>query len=95
MRNTPFFSIIIPIYNVSNYLEQCLSSVLNQTFSDMEIICVNDGSTDGSREILRRFQGSDNRMVIIDTKNGGPSGARNVGFSLARGEYVLFIDSDD
>ena len=95
MRNTPFFSIIIPIYNVSNYLEQCLSSVLNQTFSDMEIICVNDGSTDGSREILRRFQGSDNRIVIIDTKNGGPSTARNLGFSLARGEYVFFIDSDD
>ena len=95
MSNTPFFSIIIPIYNVENYLEQCLSSIRDQIFSDIEVICVNDGSTDRSREILRCFLKADRRIVIVDTKNEGPSTARNLGLSLAQGEYVLFIDADD
>ena len=95
MSNCPFFSIILPVYNVSSYLEQCLDSIRNQTLENIEIICINDGSTDSSREILRDYQKRDMRIVILDTKNLGPSAARNLGFSQARGEYVLFMDSDD
>ncbi len=86
-------SVIIPIFNVEDYLEECLGSVLNQTLEDIEIICINDGSTDGSLEILNSM--SDERITIIDQENRGLSAARNVGIKHATGEYICFVDSDD
>lgn len=88
-------SVIIPVYNVEKYLRECLDSVINQTFNDIEIICVNDGSTDASREILEEYKQKDNRIIIIDKVNGGLSSARNAGMAAASGEFIAFIDSDD
>ena len=89
------FSIIIPVYNVESYLRQCLDSVLDQTFGDWEAVCVNDGSTDGSAAVLEEYAGRDSRIKVITQVNGGLSAARNKGFSVARGDYVFFLDSDD
>lgn len=91
----PKVSIIIPVYNVENYLEKCLSSVLNQTLTDIEVIAINDGSTDGSLSILNRLAKMDSRLLVINQLNQGVSAARNKGLSLARGEYIGFVDSDD
>lgn len=91
----PRFSIIIPVYNVEPYLRECLDSVLGQTFTDWEAICVNDGSTDGSAAILDDYARRDKRFLIIAQPNGGLSAARNTGLAAATGEYVLFLDSDD
>ena len=88
-------SVIIPIYNVENYIEECLDSVINQTLKDIEIICVNDGSTDGTLNILERYAKKDNRIKLINQKNSGLSASRNVGLDHATGEYVCFLDSDD
>ena len=88
-------SIIIPVYNVENYLKESLDSVCNQSFGNIEIICVNDGSTDNSLEILNEYAKSDSRIKIISKENGGLSSARNVGLRHAKGKYVYFIDSDD
>lgn len=88
-------SIIIPVYNVSKYLRACLDSVINQTYKDLEIICINDGSTDDSLEILKEYADKDNRIIIIDKKNAGVSAARNDGIDKAKGEYLFCIDSDD
>ena len=88
-------SVIIPVYNVEKYLERCLDSIINQTFEEIEIICVNDGSTDNSRKILEKYKKQDSRVVIIDKKNGGLSSARNVGMKVATGKFISFIDSDD
>ena len=89
------FSIVIPVYNVEKYLEQCLNSVLNQTFTDYELICVNDGSTDNSLEILRNFAEKDARIQVISQENGGLSDARNAGIQAAKGDYIFLLDSDD
>lgn len=89
------FSIIIPVYNVEPYLRECLDSVLRQTFSDWEAICVDDGSTDGSAAILDDYARRDKRFLIIAQPNGGLSAARNTGLAAATSEYVLFLDSDD
>ena len=89
------FSIIIPIYNVEKYLSECLDSVLNQTFSDWEAICVNDGSADKSSDILEEYAARDPRFKVITQPNGGLSSARNTGLEAAKGEYVIFLDSDD
>lgn len=89
------FSIIIPVYNVEKYLRECLDSVLNQTFTDWEAICVNDGSTDGSPSVLAEYGLKDNRIRVIEQPNGGLSAARNTGLQHAAGDYVLFLDSDD
>ena len=89
------FSVIIPVYNVENYLRDCLDSVLHQTFEDWEAICVNDGSTDGSASILEEYASLDPRFVVVSQANGGLSAARNAGLKVAKGEYVLFLDSDD
>jgi len=89
------FSIIIPVYNVENYLRDCLDSVLNQSFNDWEAICVNDGSTDGSAAILESYAEQDSRFIVISQPNGGLSAARNTGLDAAQGDYVLFLDSDD
>lgn len=88
-------SIIIPIYNSALYLEKCLKSVISQTLTDIEIICVNDGSTDGSAEILQVYALQDNRIVIIEKENGGATSARKVGIERAKGTYIGFMDSDD
>lgn len=89
------FSVIIPVYNVEAYLRDCLDSLLNQTCADWEAICVNDGSTDGSAAILEKYVNLDSRFKVVTQPNGGLSAARNAGISAAKGEYVLFLDSDD
>lgn len=88
-------SIIVPVYNVEVYLPQCLDSLINQTYQDLEIICVNDGSTDGSLKILNQYQAKDNRIRVLNQDNQGLSGARNTGISEAIGEWIMFVDSDD
>ena len=88
-------SVIIPVYNVENYLKRCLNSVLNQTLKDIEIICVNDGSTDDSAQICEEYALKDERFSVFHQENKGVSAARNKGLSLAEGEYICFIDSDD
>lgn len=88
-------SVIIPVYNASEYLSKCLESVQRQTLRQIEIICIDDGSTDNSLEILRRFADGDGRIVIIHQKNSGAGPARNSGLDVARGEYVGFMDPDD
>lgn len=95
MSGTPTVSIIIPVYNVEKYLRRCLDSVLAQTFDDWEAICVDDGSTDKSPAILRKYAARDERFSIITQENSGQSAARNVAIARARGEYILFLDSDD
>lgn len=91
----PKVTIIIPVYNVEQYLRQCLDSVVNQTMQEIQIICVNDGSTDGSLAILQEYATRDSRIEIIDKPNGGPSSARNAAYPLIKGKYLTFVDSDD
>ena len=91
----PKITIIIPVYNVEQYLRQCLDSVVNQTMREIQIICVNDGSPDNSRSILQEYADKDSRIEIIDKTNGGISSARNAAYPHIRGKYTLFIDSDD
>ena len=88
-------SIIVPVYNVEKYLSFCLDSLVNQTFKDIEIICVNDGSTDNSAEVLEHYACFDKRIKIINKENGGLSSARNAGLDAASGKYIAFVDSDD
>ncbi len=88
-------SVIIPIYNASNYLAPALDSVLDQTLTDIEIICIDDGSTDGSLEIIKAYQARDERVRIVTETNAGPAHARNNGTKRARGEYLAFLDADD
>lgn len=92
---TPKVSVIIPVYNVEKYLRQCLDSVVNQTLKEIEIICVDDGSTDSSLEILKEYAQKDNRITVITKENKGLSNTRNVGIKIAKGIYISFIDSDD
>ncbi|MBQ8704673.1 MAG: glycosyltransferase [Bacteroidales bacterium] len=89
------FSVIIPVYNVEPWLRECLDSVLRQTCGDWEAVCVDDGSTDRSGEILEQYAQRDNRIKAIHQPNGGLSAARNTGLDNAHGDYVLFLDSDD
>ena len=91
----PAISVIVPIYNVEKYLRRCLDSLQSQTFQDWEAICVNDGSPDASDKILAEYAARDPRFVVINQKNGGLSDARNTGMKHARGEYILYVDSDD
>ncbi|MFI3300248.1 MAG: glycosyltransferase family 2 protein [Candidatus Gastranaerophilales bacterium] len=95
MNNQVMVSVVIPVYNVENYLEQCLDSILNQTFKDFEIICINDGSTDNSLEILNRYAQQDSRVKVYSQQNKGYSGARNAGIEKIQGKYTYFADSDD
>lgn len=88
-------SVIIPIYNVENYLDQCIKSVIDQTYKDLEIILVNDGSTDLSEKLCDKWKNMDSRIEVIHKSNGGLSDARNAGLDIAKGEYILFVDSDD
>ncbi len=91
----PKVSIIVPIYNVDKYLSRCLDSILNQSIKEIEVIAVNDGSTDRSYEILLDYQKSDPRLKVINKKNGGVSAARNTGLEHVSGEYIGFVDPDD
>ena len=95
MEQLPKVSIIVPVYNVAPYLRQCMDSIINQTYRNIEIICVDDGSTDESGEILDEYAKSDNRISEAHTNNSGVASARNTGLSLASGEYLLFVDGDD
>ena len=88
-------SIIIPIYNVEKYIPQCLDSILNQSFKDLEVICVNDGSSDDSLSVLQSYKAKDDRVLIIDKKNEGSGVARNTALAIAKGDYVYFVDGDD
>ncbi len=91
----PKVSVIIPIFNVEKYIEACLNSVIHQTLKEVEIICVNDGTTDHSMEIVDKKAAWDKRICIVERENKGLSAARNEGLKLATGEYVIFLDSDD
>ena len=91
----PKISIIVPIYNVETYLEECLDSVLRQDFQDYEIVCVDDGSTDGSSDIIGRYAMKDARITVFRQENAGLSCARNTGIEVAKGEYICFLDADD
>ena len=91
----PKVSVIIPIYNVEKYLPLCIESIINQTLKEIEIICINDGSTDDSLFIILKYSKKDNRIMIINQRNRGLSEARNIGLKNANGEYIYFIDSDD
>ncbi|WP_372519739.1 glycosyltransferase family 2 protein [Candidatus Ruminimicrobiellum ovillum] len=88
-------SIIIPVYNVEQYLRQCLDSVVNQTLKDIEIICIDDGSSDSSLEILHEYSSKDSRIKIITQQHEGAGAARNKGLAVANGKYLSFLDSDD
>lgn len=88
-------SVIIPVYNTAAYLEKCLDSVCGQTYQKLEIICVDDGSTDGSEKIVDDYAGKDSRITVIHKSNGGEGSARNIGLQHSTGEYVAFLDSDD
>ncbi len=93
--SAPAVSVIVPVYNVATYLPKCLDSLINQTLQNIEIICVNDGSTDNSLDILKDYAARDNRIVVLDQPNQKLGPARNTGLRFARGEYVCFVDSDD
>ena len=93
--NSPLVSVIVPIYNVAPYLEQCLDSIVNQTYRNLEIILVDDGSTDESGAICDRYAEQDSRIKVVHKENGGQSSARNVALDMMMGEWVLFVDSDD
>ena len=88
-------SVIVPIYNVEKYLKRCLESILNQTYTNIEIILVDDGSTDNSGIICDKYAEKDERIIIIQKENGGLSSARNTGIDISTGEYLCFVDSDD
>ena len=93
--NNPLISIIIPIYNVEEFLPQCLDSAIKQTYSNLEIILINDGSTDNSEAICLEFAKMDNRIVYHSRKNHGASASRNFGMDICKGDYIFFLDSDD
>ena len=90
-----FISIIIPVYNTEKYLKRCLESVINQTYSDLQIICIDDGSTDGSIDILEEYSQKDKRIQVVRKENSGISETRNAGHSYVSGEYIMYLDSDD
>lgn len=91
----PDISVIVPVYNTESYLKKCIESIINQTFRNIEIILVDDGSTDASAEILSVYASMDNRITVIHQENQGLSAARNTGMRSAEGEYIMFVDSDD
>lgn len=95
LQEKPLITVVVPVYNVESVLDWCLDSLHGQTLSAIQIVCVNDGSTDGSREVLRRHAEKDARIQIVDKPNGGLSSARNAGVKEAKAPYVCFLDSDD
>ncbi len=95
LKSQVIVSVILPIYNVAEYLDECLNSIENQTMNKLEIICIDDGSTDDSLDIMKKHQNKDHRIRIISQKNGGAGKARNAGMKVARGKYLSFLDADD
>ena len=95
MNSNPLISVIVPVFNQESYLRQCLDSLINQTFENIEIICINDGSTDQSGVILRKYMMLDDRVTVLELPNEGVSAARNSGLQQAKGAFILFVDSDD
>lgn len=87
-------SVIVPVYNAAKYLDECIQSIIKQTYPDLEILIIDDGSTDNSREICERYK-NDTRLRVISKENGGVSDARNLGLSIASGKYITFVDADD
>ena len=88
-------SVIVPVYNVKTYIDRCIQSILTQSFRDIELILIDDGSTDGSAKMCDEWAAKDNRIVVIHKKNGGVSSARNAGLEFFKGEYLTFVDPDD
>lgn len=95
MYDQPLISVIIPVYNVEQYLSQCLDSILEQTYQNLELVCVNDGSPDRSSDILEKYAAKDERILVVTQENQGLSGARNTGIRHAHGKFIMFVDSDD
>ena len=95
MEKNELITVIVPVYNVENYLNECIDSIINQTYTNLEILLVNDGSQDSSGKICDEYKGKDSRIKVMHKTNGGLSDARNFGLELAKGSYVTFIDSDD
>lgn len=95
MNNQELVSIIVPVYNTENYLKKCLNSILNQTYQNIEVIIIDDGSTDNSYKILEEFQSKDKRIILLQQKNSGQGVARNKGIEVSKGKYIFFVDSDD
>lgn len=95
MNNEPLISVIIPVYKVEKYLDRCVNSVVNQTYKNLEIILIDDGSPDNCPQICDQWAEKDNRIVVIHKKNEGLSSARNTGLKIAKGKYIGFVDSDD
>ena len=95
MNSNPLISVIIPVYNKEKYLDKCLESIINQTYKNLEILLIDDGSTDGSAKICDSYAEKDARITSIHRENSGPGAVRNYGISICRGDYVSFVDSDD
>ena len=95
MKENPKVSVIIPVYNGETYLRKCLDDILAQTLKEIQVICVNDGSTDGTLDILKEYAGKDSRVLVLDQENTGAGAARNNGLLHAEGEYLSFLDADD
>ena len=93
--NTPLVSVIVPVYNVEKTLARCLESICGQSYQNLEIIVVNDGSPDGSLAICEQFRAKDPRVTVVDKENEGVSRTRNAGMCAAHGKYLQFVDSDD
>ena len=91
----PKISVIVPVYNSEKFLKQCLDSIRFQSYEDLEIICIDDGSSDGSLDILKEYKQNDERIVVVTQENKGVGAARNLGMTLATGDYIAFVDSDD
>src|SRR5690606_18531829 len=94
-NSNPLISIVVPVYNSEKYLPECIESILNQNYANIELIIVNDGSTDNSLSIAEKFSENDSRIKILSQRNSGVSAARNLGISIAQGDYIGFVDSDD
>ena len=95
MRKHSLISVIVPIYKVQDYLKECIESIINQTYSDIEVILVDDGSPDRCPQMCDEWAKRDSRIRVVHKKNGGLSSARNAGLDVAKGEYISFVDSDD
>ena len=91
----PLVSIIVPVYNLEGYVTNCLNSLVNQTYGNLEILCIDDGSTDKSADVIKAFAEKDDRVIYLYKENGGVSSARNMGLDMFKGEYVMFVDGDD
>lgn len=95
MNNNPLISVIVPVYNMEVFLKRCLDSIINQSYKNLEIICVDDGSSDNSPKICDEYATQDSRITVIHQENGGLSEARNTGLNASHGDYIAFVDSDD